>query len=98
MGDVSDITGLLRLVSIEKRLKIVWAVLTMGGAIGGSIWTVSWKMNDYIHEARHENERLREAILVMDKKVEKAEMVADDAKATADKALLYAQLTHKGGP
>lgn len=98
MGDVSDIRGLLRLVSIEKWLKVVWAIATTVGAIGGSIWTVSWKMNDYTHEARRENERLRETILVIDKKLERAEAIAEEAKATADRALLYAQLAHKGTP
>lgn len=100
MGDVSDMEDLFRLAKRDRRRKLIWAICTSLGTIVATTATVSWKMSRYVADLEHATEEMRHAFLVMDKKVEAAESeaakaVADarDAKVTADKALLYAQLT-----
>jgi hypothetical protein len=104
MGEISDIEDLLRKAKGEKRRRFLWAGLTSLGTIVSTTFVVSWTLNNYLHKAERENEKLRESILVMDKKLETLEMTwkadlkgiqADvfEARETANKALLYAQLT-----
>lgn len=95
MGDVSDIEDLLSKWKKEKRGKLLWALATMAFTALSTTWAVSWKMSRFMADMHHASEELHGKILVMDKKVEKAEMEAAEAKDTAGKALLYAQLLGK---
>jgi len=102
MGDVTDIGALLKAASREKRRKLLWAACTSVGTIVATTATVSWKMSRYVANMEAADERRAWALLVMDKKIEKAETDASNAvaeagvaKVMADKALLYAQLTQQ---
>ncbi len=96
MGINTDIDDILVKSTREKRQKWLWAIVTSVGTIIGSTATVSWQMGHYIAKAEAKDNELRGQILVQDKKIEKLEALEDKvglAQATADKALLYAQLT-----
>ena len=91
-----------------KRVRVAWAIATSIGTIVATTATVSWTMNNYIHKAERENEKLRDSVAIMAKKVEDLEhdlkaglkdagVATYEAKATADRALLIAQVT-KGKP
>jgi hypothetical protein len=113
MGSYTDADALmdkaLREVRNKKILRVLWFVVTSAGTIVGSTWAVSWKMNNYVHEAERRDEKLRGDMLVIAKAAEKAEKDSEealkeaigaerearDAKAQADKAMLYAQLTKR---
>lgn len=104
MGEASDIEELmpraLREVASVKRMRVLWSIATVVFSVLATTATVSWKVRGYIDDLSRENEKLRESILVMDKKLEALDAIqstASEAKATADKALLYAQLLHKRG-
>lgn len=109
-SDAEELMGkALRDVAAQKRSKIVWALVASFGSIIGSTATVSWQMGHYIAKAEAKDNELRESLLVLDKKIDdlghaaakaKEELQAGiyDARAAADTALLYAQLTGKGRP
>lgn len=88
----------------QKLVRVIWAVATSVGTIVMTTATVTWKVNDYLHEAREAQREMQGKLLVLDKHVEgleercdKAKELAEAAKVQADKAMLYAQLTGKRG-
>lgn len=105
MGDVSDIGDLLAKVRREKRAKLLWALGTALVTVVSTTATVSWKMGQYVARMEAADEARRQAMLVMDKKIERLEEADVEAdrraivvKETADRALLFAQLAHKEKP
>lgn len=100
MGTITDAEELMdkavRDVRRQKVGKLLWALGTAGFTIVSTTAAVSWQMGAYIARAEAKDNELRGQILVLDKKIEKLESLEDKvgvAQVTADKALLYAQLT-----
>lgn len=112
MGDVSDIEDLLGKVKKEKLMKILWTVGTIAFTVVSTTGTVSWKMRGYVDELERANDKLRDEIRVIAKAAETSEKEAGkavaaaaaaqydarEARAVADKALIYAQLTKRDRP
>lgn len=96
-SDAEELMGkALRDVKAQKLRRLLWALGTAAFTVVSTTATVSWKMSAYITRAEERDDKLRQDILVMDKKIEKLEALEDNvrqAQNTADKALLYAQFT-----
>lgn len=96
MGDVSDIGDLLGKALHEKRTRLLWAMLTSLGTAIVTTFGVGWAMRGHVDrieadlaQQSRDISDMKEALKV----IPAIQRELQEAKAQADKALLYAQLT-----
>jgi hypothetical protein len=101
MGDVSDIGELLGKALQEKRTRLLWSLLTAIGTAIVTTFGVGWAMRGHVDRLESELAQqgrdisdLKEALKV----VPTMQRELQEARAQADKAMLYAQLTKREKP
>ncbi len=101
MGEVTDIGELLSKALHEKRTRLLWALLTSLGTALVTTFGVGWAMRGHVD--RIESELAQQGRDIVDlketlKAIPTMQRELQEAKAQADKAMLYAQLMKRDKP